>query len=219
VIGNCLPGILAIICASLEGKEQLLDMLSSLTRWRSPLKWYILAVVLPYGIFWVSLGAVLFYLPRPHSLPSPSESLRVFLMSLPFGPLWEELAWRSYALRKLQAHYSQLVSALCLGVYWAVWHWPLWLVTLNLNQNSRIAVLFMASINLVAWSVIFAVVYNRSAQSLPVVICLHASYVASSDRVFAAIPHAHLHLIGFSAVVSICVAAILGRGFHGRVAG
>jgi len=106
---------------------------------------------------------------------------------------------------------------LFLGVYWAVWHIPLWLVTLNLNPSIRSPVLVIASIHFVAWSVIFAFVYNRSAQSLPVVICLHASYVAASTSVFAAIPYAHLYLIGFSAVVSVCVAAALASLNHESV--
>ena len=216
VIGNCVPGIIAIVFASRE-KEQLRHMLSSLARWRVPFKWYLFSVILACGVFWVCLGAVLFYLPTRHPSPSPLAFLRVFLMTLPFGPLFEELAWRAYALTKLQAHYRRLPSALFLGVYWAVWHIPLWLVTLNLRLSIGILVLVMASINLVAWSVIFAFVYNRSAQSLPVVICLHASYVAASTSVFAAVPHAHLYLIGFSAVVSVCVAATLASLNHESV--
>src|SRR5260370_30048390 len=125
-------------------------MLSSLVRWKTSAKWYIIALALPCGVFWISLGIVLLCFPTPHIQPPASEFLKIFFLTLPFGPLWEELAWRAYTLRKLQARYSRLASALILGVYWAVWHIPLWLVTLNLNANTRVPVLLLISINLIA---------------------------------------------------------------------
>jgi len=135
-------------------------------------------------------------------------------MTLPFGPLWEELAWRAFALRKLESLYSRLISALLLGVYWAVWHIPLWLVTLNLNHNNRIPILLTASVNLVAWSVVWSYLYARSSQSLPVVILLHATYVAASSQVFAVVPHLNPYLIYVSAIPSVCLAVFLGASLR-----
>jgi hypothetical protein len=134
------------------------------------------------------------------------------LLSLPFGPVCEEIAWRAFALRKLQGRYSQILSALIIGVYWAVWHIPLWLVTLNYLTGK---LLLIACINLISWSVIFAFLYDRSGQSLPVVILLHATYLTVQNLVFAAISSGNIHLIPIAAVLSVFVAAILA----GRLAG
>jgi len=214
VIGNCLPGIWAIIWTLFEGKQQFRLMLSTLTKFRTPLRWYLLAVALPCGVFLLSLDAVLFYFPTTHSFPPLVEFFKSLLMTLPFGPLWEELAWRAFALRKLESRYSRLISALLLGVYWAVWHIPLWLVTINLNRNNRIPILLTASVNLVAWSVIWSYLYARSSQSLPVVILLHATYVAASSQVFAVVPHLNPYLIYVSAILSVCLAVPFGASLR-----
>jgi len=78
VIGNCLPGILAIIWTLFEGKQQLRLMFSTLTKFRTPLRWYLLAVTLPCGVFLVSLDTVLFYFPTTHSFPPLLSSSRAF---------------------------------------------------------------------------------------------------------------------------------------------
>jgi uncharacterized protein len=135
-------------------------------------------------------------------------------MTLPFAPLWEEIAWRAFALRKLNSRYSLLGSALLLGIYWAVWHIPMWLVTLNLTGANRFPILLASSLNLVAWSTIWAYLYDRSRQSLPVVILLHAAYVAATSQVFSVVPHFQPQLIYVSAFLAVCLAAAFARSMR-----
>lgn len=108
VIGNCLPGILAVVWTLSEGKDQFRGMLFTLTRRKTSLKWYVLAVALPCGVSLVALDVVLLYLPKAHSFPPIIDFFKVLLMTLPFGPLWGELAWRTFALRKLVAIHAVL---------------------------------------------------------------------------------------------------------------
>jgi membrane protease YdiL (CAAX protease family) len=214
VVGNCLPGILAVIWVLFEGKAQFRRMLSTLTKWKTSLMWYILSIVLPCGVSLVALDAVLFYFPTEHSFPPPVQFLKALLFTLPFGPLWEELAWRAFALRKLEYRYSRLVSALLLGVYWAVWHIPLWLVQLNRVPVNKISYLLVGSITLVAWSVIWAYLYHRSSESLPVVILLHATYGAATTQAALVVPQLDMYVIYVSAVLSICFALAFGRALR-----
>ena len=214
VTGNCLPGVLAIAWAAFEGKRELRRMISALVKWNAPARWYALAVIFPCVIFWLSLDIVLFYFPVSHTFPPTIEFFKSFLMTAPFGPLWEELAWRGWALRKLELRFPPVVAALLLGVYWAIWHIPLWLVTLYLNPRNIVWVLSVASANLVAWSVIFAFLYTRSSQSLPVTILLHTTYVAASSQTGAAVPQFGLDLLYVATGLSVCLAVILGFKLH-----
>jgi hypothetical protein len=210
LLGNCIPGMLAICFALSEGKHQFLQLLSTLVRWRVPLKWYLLAFVLPLGIFWVSLGVVSLYIPAPHLLPSLTRVILYAVLAFPLGPLWGELAWRAYALRKLQTRYSQLTSSVMLGLYWAVWLIPLWLTTRGAS-STRVQELAAAITTILAWSIICTSLYNRSGQSLPVVILLEAVQVASADEIFARVQDGRLLFIWLSAALTVLIAAGLAR--------
>jgi membrane protease YdiL (CAAX protease family) len=52
------------------------------------------------------------------------EAILFFLYNVVYGALSEEPGWRGFALPRLQAKFSPLVSSLILGVIWAVWHAP-----------------------------------------------------------------------------------------------
>jgi membrane protease YdiL (CAAX protease family) len=54
----------------------------------------------------------------------PVIALQVALL----GPLSEELGWRGYAIDALQAKWSALVSSLVVGIFWSVWHGPLFFI-------------------------------------------------------------------------------------------
>jgi hypothetical protein len=127
-------------------------------------------------------------------------------MTLPFGPLWEELAWRAFALGKLESRYSRLVSALLLGIYWAVWHIPMWIVQLDSSPVTTLP-LVSAFTNLIAWSIVFSYLYHCSSGSLPVVILLHAMY-APAAQVSLALTYLDLdmYVIYLSTILSVCLA-------------
>ena len=209
VIGSCLPGILAVVWARFEGKGQFQRLLSTLTRWRTSLDWYALVFTLPWAVFLVAQNVVLFFYPVKHPLRSLGF-LNIFVSTLPFGPLWEELAWRAFALRKLETRYSRLASALIIGAYWAVWHIPLRLLDVNPSNPAVIPILLTSSTNVLAWSVVWAYIYHSSSESLPVVILLHATYNAAWSQVFAAAPLPQL--IYVSSALAVCLAPFFARG-------
>ncbi len=208
LIGNCLPGVLALVWASVQGKRQLRDLLSSLFAWRVQLKWYVLSIAFPCGVLLASWCAALIFFAARLSLP-PTTVLVQSLVSLPFGPVFEEIAWRAFALRKLQCRYSRLASALIVGVYWAVWHIPMWLRTLN---YLTIPLLLIICANLVCWSVIFAFLYDRSGQSLPVTILLHATYFTVQNLVAGMITYGTVRIfISSAALLSACLAVLIAN--------
>jgi membrane protease YdiL (CAAX protease family) len=205
LIGNCLPGLIALVWTSVQGKQYIADLLSTVLAWRVHPAWYILSIAIPSGVFLTSLCTLLIH-SRAELVQPPKMLLYTSLLSVPFGPVWEEIAWRAFALRKLQNRYSQVVSALIIGVYWAVWHVPLWLITLN---YLTFKLLVIVCINLVSWSVISSYLYNRSGQGLPVVMLLHATYFTVQNLVFASVSKGNIRLIPIVALLSACLAAIL----------
>jgi membrane protease YdiL (CAAX protease family) len=54
----------------------------------------------------------------------PGMVVLFFLYNFIYGGLSEEPGWRGFALPRLQARFSPLVSSLILGVLWSVWHAP-----------------------------------------------------------------------------------------------
>jgi membrane protease YdiL (CAAX protease family) len=208
-IGNSLPGILAVIWVLCEGTDQFRQMLSALTKWKTPLEWYGVAFALPWIIFLPAMIAVLLYFPKTeYSLPPGIELFQRFLVLLPVTTLWEELAWRAFALRKLESRYSYLISALILGVYWGVWHIPLWLVEFD---SFSISFAVSAIANVIALSVIFAYLYHRSSESLPVVILLHTTYDVVATQASLLVPHLDMYINCASLVLSACFSVVFGR--------
>lgn len=192
--GNCLPGILAVIWVLSEGSCQTRRLFSTLARWRTNPQWYVVAFAIPWAIFLPALLAALLIFPKAeYFLPTALKLLERFLIMLPVAGFWEELAWRAFALRKLESRFSWLVSSLILGLYWGVWHIPLWLAEFHV-----IPLFFFVPLiaNVVTLSVIFSYLYHRSGFSLPVVILLHTTYDVVATE-------ASLTMPGFGTVISL----------------
>ncbi|MBS7634193.1 CPBP family intramembrane metalloprotease [Candidatus Bathyarchaeota archaeon] len=100
------------------------------------------------------------------------------------GPLQEEFGWRGYALTRLQARYSALVSSVVLGVIWAIWHLPLNLMYLTSPQYQvGIAWLSSTVILFVFVSILFTWIYNNTGGSILATLIFHtmlnlSTYVA-----------------------------------------
>ncbi|WP_457751015.1 methyltransferase domain-containing protein [Thermococcus sp.] len=108
-----------------------------------------------------------------------SEPWKIFpfaIFILIFGPLPEELGWRGYALDGLQARYNALVSSLILGVIWALWHVPLFLMkgTFQHDQLGLGTLSFYTFISgTVITSILFTWIYNNTNRSTLSAILFH----------------------------------------------
>jgi membrane protease YdiL (CAAX protease family) len=206
MIGATLPGLLALVWVGVQGMQQLRDLLSSLFAWRTKFRWYALSMALPSLVFVLSACAVLMLLPGKHGGLSALALVNT-LLALP-GAVSEEIAWRAFALRKLQHRYSRLSSALIIGVYWAVWHIPMWLLTVRLLTAVQLGII---CVNLICWSVIFAFLYERSGQSLPVTILLHITYMVVSNQATSVVEFRTTTMIRIAAAISACLALFFAK--------
>jgi len=97
------------------------------------------------------------------------------LWTLMLGPLPEELGWRGYALDRLQQKWTALTSSLMLGLIWATWHMPLFLVKGSYQNNLVLGSLSSGvyCVTIVLLSVLFTWIYNNNNRSTLSAILLH----------------------------------------------
>lgn len=103
-------------------------------------------------------------------------SILVFIFYTFFiGPFPEELGWRGYWLDKLKDRMSGLRASLLIGLVWAVWHIPLFLVKGYPLQAKTQDPLFLAFyfIDLFPKSVIFTYLFLKNRRSTLAAILFH----------------------------------------------
>ena len=93
-----------------------------------------------------------------------------FLYNVIYGGLSEEPGWRGFALPRLQAKFSPLVSSLILGVIWAVWHAP---AKFGGIEASSLSDTITEWVLIVLVTVIFTWLYNRTKGSILVTALIH----------------------------------------------
>jgi len=102
------------------------------------------------------------------------------LFNLLCGPLGEELGWRGFALNKLEMKYSPLTSALILGFFWGLWHFPLWLLSGYTGFLLLKYILFFM-IAIMSFNIVITVFYNKNRNLLiPIILHLLFNFFTSN---------------------------------------
>ena len=143
---------------------------------RGAFGYYLLALVL-FPAIWLlgnvlsrALGMKVPYSSYPVDVKLLGMVIITFLYGIIYAGLSEEPGWRGFALPRLQARFSPLVSSLILWVFWAIWHAP-----------GRFGGIEAKSLSdtLVEWglillvTVIFTWIFNRTKGSILVTALLH----------------------------------------------
>jgi membrane protease YdiL (CAAX protease family) len=175
--GAYLGPILAafIVTAVADGKEGVRGWVGRMTKWRVGWVWYLVTSVgVPATIIVTSLAV------SDQDIHMPPVAVLVaylpgLLLQMVTTGLAEEPGWRDFALPRLQRKFGPLVGTLVLGPLWGLWHMPLFLSEWGGWPN----VTLIRVGEFVAFCCIFSVivtwVFNRSGQSLPLVMLLHVS--------------------------------------------
>ncbi|MEZ4735035.1 MAG: type II CAAX endopeptidase family protein [Caldilineaceae bacterium] len=96
-----------------------------LRTWRVGWRWYGVALLLIPVIHLAAMGVgVLFF---DGVFPLHWQRFPLLLAIFPVN-LGEEIAWRGFALPRLQRRFNGLIASLILGMLWAALHWVLWTV-------------------------------------------------------------------------------------------
>lgn len=177
ILGGFGPSFAAIaVVAMTGGRTALKDWLLRCLKWRDSQGWLVLAFLSPLTVLTLAAGA---HIALGGTMPpSPAVSniglfaTNFFLVFLVGGPLGEELGWRGFALLVLQERLGWRSASLVLSVVWRVWHLPLFFIAESAQNSGSIAAFLML---IVATSVFYSWLYNRSNGSLLPALVLHTA--------------------------------------------
>jgi membrane protease YdiL (CAAX protease family) len=168
-----------------DGRAGLRELLFRLRRWQVGAGWYAVALLTAPLLF----GCVLFVLSRASAAFVPTllaadDRVPVLVSGIVVGiivGIFEELGWTGFAIPRLRLRYGVLVVGLNVGLFWGLWHAPLFLGSAKSSGGVPpalyVAVLLFSI--LPAFRVLMAWVYDRTG-SLLVAMVMHGSLTAST---------------------------------------
>jgi uncharacterized protein len=176
-----------VMTAVLDGRAGVVALLRRFLIWRFGVLWWAVILVGPVAVDLIGIGIDVllhgtvpaFDQPFILRIVGPSVGLTLALplfVAMEVLTNGEEIGWRGFALPRLQARHSALVSSLVIGVVWAVWHYPKFLTAGNAHDYP----FWLFVLDIVAKSIIFTCVFNSTRGSLLSVTLLHASINTST---------------------------------------
>ncbi|KDN21766.1 CPBP family intramembrane glutamic endopeptidase [Amycolatopsis rifamycinica] len=166
-----------IVTATADGRAGLRHWAGRLFRWRVNWRWYAgILTAVPV----ITLLATLALPGALEEMRMPDAAVLIAYLPMLVGQFFttavaEEPGWRDFALPRLQRRYSATIGTVVLGVLWGVWHLPLYLT----HWGGWPDVTWWQPIEFVAACVPISLamtwVFNRTHESLPMVMILHAS--------------------------------------------
>lgn len=157
------PAISALVLVFYRhGIQGMRLFLSRLLLWRASIYWYVMLVFIVPLVFYI---AALFKHGALDTL-FPFASLAAYLSALCLmaikGPI-EEIGWRGLALPMLQRRMAPIWAALLLGVIWAIWHLPAFMLSGTPQSAWALTPFFVGT---VALSIIVTPLFNHSHGSI-----------------------------------------------------
>jgi uncharacterized protein len=140
-----------------------------LTFWRAPIQWW-LFLLLGIPVIIYAAAAIKGTISDPFPFSPWSMVFPALVQSLLLGPLGEEFGWRGLALPLLQRRLAPFWASLMLGVVWAFWHAPAFLMSGTPQSAWSFGPFFLG---LIAITVILTPLFNASRGSLLIAILYH----------------------------------------------
>ena len=139
-----------------------------LTLWRAPRLWWLFLIVgIPLIVY--AAAAIKGSLQDPFPFSPWYQVFPALALALFLGPI-EEFGWRGLALPLLQRKYAPFWAGLILGIIWAVWHIPAFLIGGTAQSGWSFLPYFGG---VVALSVILTPLFNASRGSLLIAVVYH----------------------------------------------
>jgi CAAX protease family protein len=180
VVTGWAPGIAAVlVTAVLAGRAGIRDLLRRFLIWRVGLQWYVFALFLIAAIILGGSGLHILFGGAMPVIPAAGSPVLntgiVFLVFILLGVVLntEEIAWRGFALPRLQARYGVLAAGLLLVIPEVALHIPLFFD--KTNPFFQTVGIYWFSAFSVAMVFVYIFVFNKTKGSLLIVTLMHAS--------------------------------------------
>jgi membrane protease YdiL (CAAX protease family) len=170
-----LPTIVAfVLVAVMDGRRGTGAFLRQSLQWRTPLKWYVIALALGFVI---QLGSsVLALLTGRISAIEFSAPVAILIVFVLFA-LLEEIGWRGFALRRLLDRYSPFTATLIVGIPWGLIHVGLTMIALPARSPLIGGLTVLAGAFPLTW------IFIKSGRNVLVATALHFALNASASIV------------------------------------
>jgi uncharacterized protein len=179
------PAIASIlVTAVVTGRAGVRELLGRFLVWRVGFRWYFVGVFLLAFIILGGIGLHVVFGGAMPVIPAADaplwKTVLLFLLFVLIGFLFnsEEVAWRGFALPRLQDRYGALVAALLITIPEVMLHLPLFWIKDSFIRS--VGVDWFSAFS-VAAVFIYVYVFNRTKGSLIIVTLLHASQNAWSN--------------------------------------
>lgn len=177
LLGPSIAGIISI--ALFDGKKGFRSLFSRLGKGRVSFRWYALALltapILITAILFIFSQFSSVYLPAIFAEENKATLLLTgIFMGLVVG-FFEELGWTGFAMPKLREKFNVFTTGIILGVFWGLWHLPLFVASVKLSGSvpPTLYLLVLLFTFLPVYRVLMVWVYERTG-SLLIMILMHA---------------------------------------------
>ena len=163
------PGIASVFLVWRNyGFKGLGSFFRRLTLWRASRLWW-LFLILGIPVIVYTGAAVKGTISNPFPFSPWYQVLPALVIALFLGPI-EEFGWRGLALPLLQRRFTPFWAGLILGIIWATWHIPAFLIGGTPQSNWSFVPYFAGTIT---GSVILTALFNDSRGSLLLAVLIH----------------------------------------------
>jgi uncharacterized protein len=174
LLGVFAPALVALaLTAHAQGRAGTLTLLRRTVQFPGSARWYLFAV----GYFAIiKLAVAIIYRLAMGTWPAFDQTpwfitIVATAISTPVQA-GEEIGWRGYALPRLSSYVGLPVASLILGVVWATWHLPFFLIA-GVDKSGQSFPVYL--LGTTALSVVMAWLYWRTNGSLMLTMLMHAA--------------------------------------------
>ena len=192
LIGVLMPATSAIILtAQTGGRRAVRSLFLRLTLWQVNWRWWLVAVLVQ-PILLIVAGLSINWLSGEAEIHSETlasiGALIVNVIFLLIATLGEEIGWRGVALPTLQQRNSAAKASMILGLLWASWHLPFWLLLDTFDQYGfgYIGMNFLFVLPLTFYITWF---FNHTQSSLLLAVMFHLTFNTVNTVLFPVTTH------------------------------